>query len=292
MSHFRNFNDGTRNSPRLQCGQSLWGMIGLPMNAPEPWTLEEQVARCEQAGFAHVECFISDDDEGQSTLEEIGKTDLKWALGKRAMDAAEICQSIQFAADNGALWTMCQPATAFHSLEEVAAIVRAGSQLAAQNAMPFFVETHRNNFTETIPQTLRLIEAVPDIKLTGDFSHFVVVGEFYGWEAEGALEQLQPIIERVAHVHGRISNGQSVQVDVGDGEGGPGTPAHFFTRLWAAMFKHWRQSAQPGDVMPFTSELGPPRYAITLSDGSEFSDRWEQAQIMRKLAQRAWAMSD
>ena len=292
MSHFHNFNDGTRNPPRLQCGQSLWGMIGLPMNAPQQWTTEEQIAHCEQAEFAHVECFISDDDEGQRTLQVIDKIGLSWALGKRAMNADEICRSVQFAADNGALWTMCQPATAFHSLQEVVEIVRAGSQLAFDNAMPFFVETHRNNFTETIPQTLRLIEAVPDIKLTGDFSHFVVVGEFYGWEAEGALEQLQPIIERVAHVHGRISNGQAVQVDVGEGEGGEGTPAHFFTRLWAAMFKHWRQNAQPGDVMPFTSELGPPRYAITLPNGNEFSDRWQQAQVMRKLAQRAWAMSN
>lgn len=103
---------------------------------------------------------------------------------------------------------------------------------------------------------------------------------------------MQPIIERVAHVHGRISNGEAVQVDVSDGSGDEGTPAHFFTSLWTAMFKHWRQSAQPGDLMPFTSELGPPRYAITLPDGSEFSDRWEQGLVMNQLAERAWAMSD
>ena len=292
MSSFRNFNDGTQNPPRLQTGQSLWAMIGLPMNAATPWTLEEQLEQCQNAGFAHVECFIGDNEEGHRVLEAIGKTDLKWALGHRPMDAPSTIKAVQFAADNGALWAMAQPASAFHSLEEIVAIARAGSQLAQENGLPYFVETHRNNFTETIPQTLRLIEAMPDIKMTADFSHFVVVGEFYGWEAEGALERMRPIIERVAHVHGRISNGEAVQVDVGNGEGEEGTPAHFFTRLWAAMFKSWRQSAQPGDVMPFTSELGPPRYAITLPDGSEFSDRWKQAQVMRKLAERAWAMSD
>ena len=61
----------------------------------------------------------------------------------------------------------------------------------------------------------------PKLKMTADFSHFVVVGEFYGGSGESALERMQPIIERIAHVHGRISNGESVQVDVdvGDGNG-------------------------------------------------------------------------
>ena len=291
-SLFRNFNDGAQNAPRLQTGQSMWATNGLPMNAATPWTLEEQLEQYQNVGFAHVECFIGNNEDGHRMLDAIAKTDLKWALGHRPMNPKSTVKAIQFAADNGALWAMAQPASAFHSLGEIVEIVRAGSQLADENGLPYFVETHRNNFTETIPQTLQLIEAMPNIKMTADFSHFVVVGEFYGWKAEGALERMQPIIERIAHVHGRISNGEAVQVDVGDGSGEAGTPAHFFTRLWAAIFKHWRQSAKPGDVMPFTSELGPPRYAITLPNGREFSDRWDQALVMDKLAKRAWAMSD
>ena len=292
MSPFRNLNDGTGNPPRLQLGQTLWGMIGLPMNAPTEWTLDEKFARCRDASLRHVECWIGDDQEGRGTIEKLGAYDLDWALGHRPSSAEQTRQTVEFAARNGARWVLCQPASAYHSLEEVVAIVRAGAALAAERGLCYFVETHRNNFTETIRQTLELIEAVPDIKITADFSHFVVVGEFYGWEAEGALERMQPIIERVAHVHGRISNGEAVQVDVGDGEGDEGTPAHFFTRLWAAIFKRWRHDAAPGDVMPFSSELGPPRYAITLPDGREFSDRWQQGLVMTQLAERAWQQSE
>ncbi len=292
MSSFRNFNDGTQNAPRLQIGQSLWAMTALPMNASAEWTLDEKMAHCRDAGFEHIECAIANDEGGRRHLEALNKIKLPWALVNRLKSVEQTREAVRFAADNGALWVTCQPASAFHALEEVVEIVRAGVELAADNDLPFFVETHRDTFTENIPQTLQLIEAIPDIKMVADFSHFVVVGEFYGWQSEGALERMQPIINHVAHIHGRISNGQSVQVDVGDGEGDEGTPAHFFTRLWAAMFKHWRQSAQPGDVMSFTSELGPPRYAITLPNGSEFSDRWEQALVMRKLARRAWAQSD
>jgi hypothetical protein len=34
--------------------------------------------------------------------------------------------------------------------------------------------------------------------------------------------------------------------------------------------KNWKQGAGSGDVFPFASELGPPRYAITLPDGRNF----------------------
>ena len=292
MLPFQNYNDGTRNAPRLQTGQTLWGLIKLPMNAPTEWTLDEKFARCRDAGFEHIECFIKDDENGREVLSKLKEHGLQWSLGHRPMNPDDTRAAVEFALNNGARWVLCQPASAFHSLDEVIEIVKVGCDVAASSGTPYFVETHRNNFTETIPQTLRLIEAIPDIKMTADFSHFVVVGEFYGWQAEGALERMQPIIERIAHVHGRISNGEAVQVDVGDGSGDEGTPAHFFTRLWAAIFKHWRTAATSGDVMPFSSELGPPRYAITLPDGSEFSDRWEQGLVLKQLAERAWKMSD
>jgi hypothetical protein len=97
-----------------------------------------------------------------------------------------------------------------------------------------------------------------------------------------------PVLERTSHAHGRISNGEQVQVDVGDGS--RQTP-QFFVQIWAAMMRCWLKEAGPGDVFPFASELGPPRYAITLPDGREFSDRWEQSLVMKKLAEQAWAIA-
>jgi hypothetical protein len=104
---------------------------------------------------------------------------------------------------------------------------------------------------------------------------------------------MRPIIERVAHVHGRISNGEQIQVDVGDGsDQSVGSPAGFFKQIWTECFKAWRKTARNGDIMPFSSELGPPRYAITTPDGQEISDRWGQSLVMKKLAEEAWAASE
>jgi len=86
-----------------------------------------------------------------------------------------------------------------------------------------------------------------------------------------------------------------VQADVGDGTG---DTAQFFIRLWAWAMSHWHVGAGPGGVFPFASELGPPRYAVTTSDGREFSDRWEQSLTMNqsltmeRLDEQAGAQSE
>lgn len=206
-------------------------------------------------------------------------------LGHRPFKIEETRETVERAVRLGADFIFAQPADAFTPLDEVATLVREGRKIANDRGIAYFVEIHRNNFTENIPQTLQLIERVPDIRFTADLSHFVVVGEFYGWEEERAAERMMPALERTSHMHGRISNGEAVQVDVGDGSGE--TP-QFFVELWSIAMRHWLKGAGPGDVFPFASELGPPRYAITLPDGREFSDRWEQSLVMKKLAEQAW----
>lgn len=289
MSDFRNFNDASQNPPRLRVGHSLWSLDKLPFNSDVEWTFEEKLARVKNAGFEHLKCWIADENEGLNTAAQIRDAGLAFTLGNRPMNVEAALAGVERARKWGAQWVMCQPATAFHSLAEVVQIVRAGAKAASDAGLCYFVETHRNNFTETLPQTLQLIEAVPDIKMTADFSHFVVVGEFYGWQSENALEKLRPVIEKTGYIHGRISNGEQVQVDVGDGsDTAEGTPAGLFLQLWTEIARVWKKSARNGDVLPFTSELGPPRYAITTPEGLEISDRWAQSLVMKSLMERAW----
>lgn len=283
MADFDRYNDGSGAPPRLRVQHSLWSLIKLPMNETE-WTLDEKFSRVKAAGFEAVECWLTDENE-QETKAALEQHGLRLILGHRPYKIEDTKSTVERALRLGADFIFAQPGTAFHSQEEIARLVTEGRRIANENGLAYFVETHRNNFTENLPQTLQLIERVPDIRFTADLSHFVVVGEFYGWEAEGALERMAPVLERASHVHGRISNGEQVQVDVGDGSG---DTAQFFVRLWTHIMRTWKQNAVAGDVLPFTSELGPPRYAITLPDGREFSDRWTQSLVMKQLAEQAW----
>ncbi len=277
-------NDGSSNKPRLRMQHSLWGLGKLPMNAATEWTLDEKFARVRSSGFEAVECWLGNNDE-MEVKRALDRHGLRLVLGHRPFSLDDVRETVARAVRLGADFVFAQPASAFTPEEEVVRLVSEGRKIANDNGLPFYVETHRNNFTENLPQTRRLIERVPDIGITGDLSHFVVVGEFYGWEDEHAESHMDPVLRRICHLHGRISNGEAVQVDVGTGDC---NEARFFVRLWSCAMRYWLQHAQPGDIFPFTPELGPPRYAITLPDGREFSDRWEQSLVMARLAHEAW----
>jgi sugar phosphate isomerase/epimerase len=279
------YNDGSANPPRLRVQHSLWSLRKLPMNEPAEWTLDQKFARVKAAGFEAVECWLTDEDEAEHR-EALDRHGLRLVLGHRPFTLDDVRKTVDRAVRLGADYVFAQPADAFTPAGDVAEICREGRQIANDQGIPLFVEIHRNNFTENLPQIKQLVELVPDVRFTADLSHLVVCGEFYGWKDERAVDRMMPVLERTSHLHGRISNGEAVQVDVGDGTG---ETAQFFVRLWATAMHHWLRGAAPGDVLPFASELGPPRYAITTPDGREFSDRWEQSLVMKRLAEQAWA---
>jgi hypothetical protein len=83
---------------------------------------------------------------------------------------------------------------------------------------------------------------------------------------------------------GRVSNGEQVQIDVGPSA--DNLHARRFAALWKRVMVSWLKRAQPGDILPFRVELGPPDYAILDLEGREISDRWAQTLVLRTLAER------
>jgi sugar phosphate isomerase/epimerase len=283
-SSFDHYNDGSKNPPRLQVQHSLWSLIGRPLNARQEWSLDEKFRHVKEAGFAGVECWLSEEEE-QAHKETLDAQGLRLTLGHHPYSLEDVKRVTAQAKRLKADFVFAQPLHPYIPMPEAVAFLREARKIAHDQGVTYFIETHRNNIPESLNQALELVDRMPEIRFTGDFSHFVVIGEFYGWQNEGAIDRMMPVLERTSHLHGRISNGEQVQVDIGDGTG---ETAQFFVQIWEAVIKAWKREALPGDVFPFASELGPPRYAITLPDGREFSDRWEQSLIMKKLAEQAW----
>jgi hypothetical protein len=62
-----------------------------------------------------------------------------------------------------------------------------------------------------------------------------------------------------------------------------------FQSWWKKGMKYWLQAAKQGDVLPFVCELGPASYAITNPKSNiEISNRWEQALILKEIAEYVW----
>ncbi|GGR37208.1 sugar phosphate isomerase/epimerase family protein [Deinococcus ruber] len=124
--------------------------------------------------------------------------------------------------------------------------------------IPVAFETHRGCITYTPWSTLRLIERFPELKLTLDLSHWVVV-------CERLLEDLKPLLERCfercLHVHARVGFEQGPQVaDPRAPEVATHLAAH--ERWWRAAWT--AQRLQGYSISTLTPEYGPPPYQPVL----------------------------
>lgn len=175
------------------------------------------------------------------------------------------------------------------TVEGAIPVIRAWIDMSLEEDMPVQFETHRNCITNDLFFTLSLLDAVPEMRLAGDFSHYMVDREFKlplsAWE-RGLIDRC---IARCDSFQGRVASRQQVQLQID-------FPQHakwvaLFEDFWRAGFADWRARNVAGDLV-FLCELGPPEYAMTGADGRELSNRWEEALAIKAKAQAIWAELD
>jgi len=273
--------------PKLRKVYSWWSFIGLPRGGPE-WTMEEKFRRAKEAGFEGIEMMVlepKDEDRVRRLLDETGLflgsqghpysvADFKTFLGQAKRVRAE--------------YIFVHPGNAFMSDDDAVNLVREGYKVAYDLGVPMTLETHRGTVTENAYRAIHLVEQIPQLRLTGDLSHYGIGGEMGSLPAAGLIKRLSPLLDRIDTLQTRITNGEQVQVDVGAGDG---KLAQNWVELWAEAIRRWRTQAQPGDWFPFCTELGPPTYSILDLEGKEISDRWEQSLVMKRLMEQAWEKS-
>ena len=287
MSAPGHVNDGSSRAPRLAIYGNEWAMIELPrMPRDRAWTFEETADKMVAAGFHGIQCDLK-----YKPILEARK--LRFATSGRVNTPAQAEPHIKAAAENGADCTTLHVGWGMESDAEIDALIDAILAASARHHLPAYIETHRATIIQDVWRTTQLLQRCPDVRFNADLSHYYCGGEvpYPGFAA--VRNYYLPVLERVGFFHGRISNGQSMQVDVGDGQGN--LFAEHFQWLWETGMRHWLARAQAGDILPFAPELGPPRdnYAITYRDASgaltEISDRWAQTLVVKRLAEECWA---
>jgi hypothetical protein len=283
---FRNVvNDGSSNAPRLRMQQSTWALGNLPQGGQE-WSLPQRLDKIAEAGFTGLDTSCkteSEADELSAVLHDRGVAIGFWA---QASDADDLLSPIDLAHRMRADYLSVRVSGSLKASPEIAEILEDMFDLVNDAGLPLFIETHRGTVTQDLRRTVKVIDRFKKIRFTGDFSHYVVAGEMnFPW-CEEAWDHFRPIAARCGHWHGRISLGQRSQDDIGDGRG---ESAQEFKKLWTMGMAAWLKKSQPGDILPFTCELGPAPYAVADLSGRELSDRWQQSLVVKRLAEEAWA---
>ena len=151
--------------------------------------------------------------------------------------------------------------------------------------MPIQFETHRNCITNDLYATLCLIDAIPEMRLCADLSHYVVDREFWHPLSERDLNLISRILKRSDSFQGRVASRQQIQLQLD-------FPQHqkwveLFKAWWREGFEDWVKRNPSGNLI-FLCELGPPEYAMTGADGKELSNRWEEALTIKGWVEEIW----
>jgi len=151
----------------------------------------------------------------------------------------------------------CHSGTDRWAHEEAVGFYREAMLIEADLAFPVAHETHRGRCLFHPWAAARLMEAIPNLHLCADFSHWVCVCERLLTGEEGILRECA---RRAVHIHARVGfeNGPQVN-DPRAPEWKTHVEAHekWWTWIWEA------QRAQGASILTLTPEFGPPTYLPT-----------------------------
>lgn len=271
---------------RIDVYQALWGMQMLP--TPEnPRTVDESLKMIEEAGFDGALNYI--DDLTEETLQEsyriselINTSGLKLGMSCHGNDLQDMKNKIDYTVSVGGEFLNIMVRDYYIYGDEAIRLLDAVITYGKEKGLKVFIETHRGTVTQDLIRTTQYVDALPEMKLTTDLSHYVVSCEieFPDDKVEAHFDKL---LQRMASMHIRISNGEQVQLPLNRVEE---HTLDNFMRWWKKGIGYWEENAGPDDRLPVVVELGPlPYQQKILVDGQWVfdCDRWNEALIWKSV---------
>ena len=276
---------------KLEIYQSLWAMELRQPGVPER-PMEDNFKMAAEAGY-HGLCI----DPAIHEIEDCLK------LKPLYRDYGLMCMVNAFPASLAELPPLLGLATELEAslvnvigqvmpltVEDGIPVIRQWMSDAEQAGLPLLFETHRDCTLNDLFYTLQLIEAVPEMRLCADLSHYVIDREMRLPLSETDRDYMHRILERSDCFQGRIANREQVQVQID-------FPQHQdwvrqFRDWWKDGINMWRHRNDENATLIFLCELGPPPYAMTDANQAELSDRWQEALTIRSWVEEIWSSPD
>ena len=273
----------------LRVFQSLWGMGALPFGGGPEWSVAEKLEALVDSGFDGIDIAWTPGLPATETVARAQAAGVDFGVTCFPTSVDHFAELVKTfgSLDPGPVYLNLQPVPKVFTVEEGAAYLREWSRIADAAGFRLLVETHRDRMTTDLRFTLQPIEAVPQMRLTADLSHYLV-GQEFAWPVSDENHQLiRRVLERTQMFHGRVASREQVQISISWEHHRPWLD--LFLGWWEEGFRLWRERSGPDDDLIFVTELGPPNwYAITGHDGSELSDRWEEALLLKQHVIRIW----
>jgi hypothetical protein len=273
---------------QLDVYQSLWAMeLRSPYQAER--TPEECFALVAEAGYSGMclDPVVEQIDEYLALKPLYEKYQLGCLVNVFPRSIADMRPLLEFCKEMGAPFANVIGQLFPISVEGAIPIIRTWMEIAEDVGVPIKMETHRDCITNDMFFTLQLLDAIPEMRLTADLSHYVVNREMSAPVSVENQALMTRILERSDSFQGRISSHEQIQVPIQFPQNEKWVAV--FKDWWERGMRSWRSRSGADDSLIFLCELGPPEYAFTDGEGRELSDRFEEALLIRSWVQDIWA---
>ncbi len=267
--------------------QALWAMDRL--TTPEA-SVAEKFDRVQAAGFdgMAIDLGALTMEQARATVPHFGRTGLAGGLTAFPASVDALKAAIELAHTIGAPFLVVIGQHMPLALGEMIGIVEQWLRVAEQEGMPLQFETHRNCITNDLYTTVQLLDALPQMRLAADLSHYVVDREMPCPPTPWLSSLVTRVLERSDSFQGRVAARGQIQLALDFPQNAKWVA--LFRQWWREGFAAWhtRHAAESAPLV-FLCELGPPDYALTDRDGRELSDRWSEALTLAAWARQTWS---
>lgn len=271
---------------RLLVYQALWAMDKLA--SPEASTAAkfDQVRDAGFDGMA-IDLGALSMEEAVATVPHFERTGLAGGLTAFPQSVEDLRPALQLAHRIKAPFVTVIGQDMPVRVADMIPVIEGWLRVAEAERMPIQFETHRNCITNDLFSTVQLLDAVPQMRLAADLSHYVVDREMPCPPTPMLQGLITRVLERSDSFQGRIAARGQIQLALDFPQNAKWVK--LFKQWWRQGFDAWKARNRDGNLV-FLCELGPPDYAITGADGRELSDRWEEALMLARWARELWDM--
>jgi hypothetical protein len=273
---------------RLHVYQALWAMEHRRPDEAQP-SFAESFDRVKAARFdgMAIDLGALTFEQAEATVPHFERTGLGGLLTAFPRSIEDLRPALRLANRIGAPFVVVIGQVMPLSVAGMIPVVREWLRIAAEERMPIQFETHRNCITNDLFATVQLLDAVPEMRLAADLSHYVVDRELPCPPPPALQALVDRVLARSDSFQGRVAARGQIQIALDFPQNAKWVA--LFRDWWRAGFTAWKARAGADDTAIFLCELGPPDYAITGADGQELSDRWAESLALRDMARALWA---
>lgn len=241
-----------------------------------------KLLRIKDAGYDGVETGAPLDKDQcylvKNLLEDLGLKLIlqQWTEGKDVQQHKDSLQEqMERNALLGPLFVNSQTGKDYFEVEDMIELLQYSNEVAAKFDIEIYHETHRGRFAYSAHATARFLDALPELFITADFSHWCCVSESF---LDDQKEDLSKAISRTRHIHARVGYPEGPQVT------DPRAPE------WKEALEYhlewWDQivDLNKDKIITITPEFGPVGYLHTLPfTNLPVADQWDINCFMKDM---------